>query len=342
MVNAQANIVSISGGKDSTATALVAIESQAENIRFVFADTGHEHSATYDYVNYLDGELKALCGTGIDWVSADFTQEFKDRRQGLIQHMIALNDCGNGNRRLKHYTASILNRMIDALEQPTGIPFLDLCMIKGRFPGTRSRFCSERLKHEPLNKYHMGFTKYSRAVISWQGVRRDESTPRESLIEKDVEFGSWESEPSGMLIYRPILDWKAEDCFAQHKKFGIKWNPLYEKGMGRVGCMPCIHANKAEVREIARRFPEEFERVAEWERLVSDASKRGISTFMDARVTAKFLGTGKTTDDIKVASHGIHTYTQWAMTARGGATVRPHKRHRCHRGSALLQCIWAV
>jgi len=37
--------------------------------------------------------------------------------------------------------------------------------------------------------------------------------------------------------------------------------------MGRVGCMPCINSKKEELYEIARRFPEEIERVAAGERL---------------------------------------------------------------------------
>ena len=53
------HVVSLSGGKDSTATALVAIELHGrENCRFVFADTGNEHEATYEYaLEYLPRAL---------------------------------------------------------------------------------------------------------------------------------------------------------------------------------------------------------------------------------------------------------------------------------------------
>ena len=45
------HVVSMSGGKDSTATALLALETQSrEDVRFVFADTGNEHSAVYEYL----------------------------------------------------------------------------------------------------------------------------------------------------------------------------------------------------------------------------------------------------------------------------------------------------
>ena len=51
------NYVNISGGKDSTATLLLAIERDTQNLRAVFADTGHEHAATYDYLDYLESAV---------------------------------------------------------------------------------------------------------------------------------------------------------------------------------------------------------------------------------------------------------------------------------------------
>lgn len=50
------NIVSISGGKDSTATLLLAIALETENLQAVFADTGNEHEQTNEYLDYLELE----------------------------------------------------------------------------------------------------------------------------------------------------------------------------------------------------------------------------------------------------------------------------------------------
>lgn len=312
-----ANVISLSGGKDSVATALVAIESEAKNISFVFADTSHEHDETYKYIEYLDGELIKRSGVGITVVKANFQDDIDRKRNNLIAHREEVINGREGNRRLKNFTVDMLDRMINHLN-PTGNAFLDLCLLKGRFPGTRSRFCSEELKHKPIEKYHESLMGEYTAVVSWQGVRRAESKARADLAKWDVEFGSWEPQPEGLLIYRPIIDWSANQCFEMHVKHGIKPNPLYKKGMGRVGCMPCIHCTKSEMREIQRRYPEIIERIAEMERLVSLASKMGASTFFDARVTAKYLGTGKTIDDIKTDTHGINTFVEWAMTEHGG------------------------
>jgi 3'-phosphoadenosine 5'-phosphosulfate sulfotransferase (PAPS reductase)/FAD synthetase len=77
------HVVSMSGGKDSTATALVAIELHGrENCRFVFADTGNEHESTYTYA--LD-YLPRVLGIKIDTVRASFDDEFAAKRANLAR-----------------------------------------------------------------------------------------------------------------------------------------------------------------------------------------------------------------------------------------------------------------
>lgn len=292
-----ANVVSVSGGKDSTATALLAIERGAENLTFVFADTGHEHPQTYEFIGYLDGVLRGRCGVGITRVKADFAAAIQRKRDRVAG---AWRDDGVPEEQVERALAIL---------QPTGIPMLDLCLWKGRFPSTRARFCTEQLKHIPIQEQVIEplIGKY-RAIISWQGVRAEESEARRNLPERDAEFGQWEPELEGLLIYRPILQWSAAEVFDYHRAQGVLWNPLYEQGMGRVGCMPCIHARKDEVREIAKRFPAEFERLAEWEDLVAGASKRGLATWFAADKTP---GDGDTRSNAKAVR-------RWALTGRGG------------------------
>lgn len=293
------NIISVSGGKDSTALLLLAIERQPENLQAVFADTGHEHAQTYEYVQYLNDKVFP-----IRTIRADFT----DRIAGKLVYV-------REKWPEKGVPADIVARAIAILEKgPTGIPFLDLCIWKGRFPSTRARFCSEELKRNPIiEQVQMPLLDAGHDIISWQGVRADESPARATLPERDLVGGS----PDGGSLwnFRPILAWTVEDVFAMHRKYGIEPNPLYRQGMGRVGCMPCIHARKDELLEIARRFPEEFARVAEWERIVSEASKRGSSTFFEADTIA---GNSRDMAQISHETHGIHSVIEWAKTGRGG------------------------
>ena len=61
------HVVSVSGGKDSTATYCRAIE-RGLPFRAVAADTGNEHPATYEAVNTL--HIKTG-GPQVEWVKAE-------------------------------------------------------------------------------------------------------------------------------------------------------------------------------------------------------------------------------------------------------------------------------
>jgi hypothetical protein len=72
--------------------------------------------------------------------------------------------------------------------------------------------------------------------------------------------------------------------------------------------MPCINASKDEVLEIATRFPEVIERIAEWERIVAVASKRGAASFFSAPNDGRGDRVGR----------NIAQVVQWSKTSRGG------------------------
>lgn len=299
------NIISFSGGKDSTAMLLLAIELETPNLSAVFADTGNEHQQTYDYVVYVE----QATGIHIRRVKADFTA----RIQGKSAYVLEKWPDKLAQIGYSHAEAQETIERATAALQPTGNPFLDLCIWKGRFPSTKAAFCSEELKRNPIiEQVQLPFLDEGHSVISWQGVRRDESLRRRHLSKHELK-GTFKS-GAELWNYRPILDWKAEDCFAMHKKHGIRHNPLYEHGMGRVGCMPCINCRKDELLEISRRFPEEIARIAEWERIVGQASKRGISTFFPL-VTTK--SDAKHTS-ITLEDYGVHKVVEWSKTSRGG------------------------
>jgi 3'-phosphoadenosine 5'-phosphosulfate sulfotransferase (PAPS reductase)/FAD synthetase len=287
------NILSISGGKDSTALLLLAIERGAENLQAVFADTGHEHQLTYDYVRYLE----QATGVPIRWVRADFARQIEAKREYVKTKWAE-----------KGVPQNVIDRALAALV-PSGNPFLDLCIWKGRFPSTKARFCSEELKHNPINDQVVipALDRFNE-VRSWQGVRADESPSRARLEEEEDH-----PQRDGLVTYRPILKWTVDDVFAMHRKHGINPNPLYKLGMGRVGCMPCIHARKDELREIFARFPEVIDRIREWEAAVSAACKRQQSTFFSHDKTP-----GDHLADITLPMPGIDVVVEWSKTSRGG------------------------
>ena len=285
------NVISVSGGKDSAALLLLAIERQTENMSAVFADTGNEHEQTYDYVSYLE----QATGVPIRRVRADFSSQIARKKEYVLTKWAG-----------KGVSQANIDRAAAALA-PTGNPFLDLCIWKGRFPSSQAAFCSEELKRNPIIcQVQNPLLDAGDDVMSWQGVRRDESLNRRFLIERELK--SIHQNGAELWNYRPILDWTAEDAFAMHRKHGIKHNPLYEQGMGRVGCMPCINCRKDELLEISKRFPEAIERIREWEQAVKAASKRDGATFFSA----------PSNDNNWSATQTIDVFVEWSKTKRGG------------------------
>ena len=299
------NIVSVSGGKDSLAQWLLAIEA---GVKFtpVFADTGHEHPQTIEYLDYLESQLGKVVR-----VKADFSQRIEGKRKFIVEKwpVSLVEECGFTSEQ----AATAIKLALETLV-PTGIPFLDLCMWKGRFPSTKARFCTFELKHEPIKAQVVDpLIKVGKKVVSWQGVRAQESPARALLSEweEGMDIGP------RLAIYRPILKWTHEDVFALARRHGIKPNPLYQQGCSRVGCMPCIHARKSELAEIYSRWPEEILRVAKWEKLVAACSRRGNSVFFPA--TQDPRKAERRIDCVTLASHGIETYRDWALTTPGGS-----------------------
>ncbi|KAA8995864.1 phosphoadenosine phosphosulfate reductase family protein [Affinibrenneria salicis] len=298
------HVISLSGGKDSLALWLLARE-QGINATVVFADTGHEHPYTYDYLSVLEQKLGVVMR-----VRADFRQRIINKRhyiqqiwpQKLVEKY--------------HFTPQEAEQRIHyALAEmyPRHIPFLDLCILKGRFPSTCARFCTFELKHRPIDEQIITplLARYD-DVISWQGVRAQESAFRARLPELEQDTG----DKMGLHVYRPLLHWTHEDVFSLARRHGIPPNPLYQLGCARVGCMPCIHARKKELGVIFRRFPEQIERVAQWERIVAACSTRGNSTFFPS--TRDPGKAEKDTYKISLDSHGIQTYRGWAFSKHGG------------------------
>lgn len=285
-------VVSISGGKDSTATALRAIEAYGrDRCRFVHADTGHEHELTEAYVR--DCLPKAL-GVHIDIVKADFAPEIARKRRYVEKKWPD-----------KGVPQEIVERALAVLH-PTGIPFLDLCLWKGRFPSRMAQFCTQELKRYPLERYMIDLmSSIKEPVESWQGVRRDESHNRRDAL-------AVERTPEGWTIVRPIVEWTAQQTVDYVLSHGVKLNPLYSQGCSRVGCMLCVNANKAEIANAARRWPHHVQRIRDWEALVSQASKLGYATLLH------HADCGGGDDASAYDMSRIDAMVDWAKTTRGG------------------------
>lgn len=282
------HLVNVSGGKDSTATYLLALES-GRPFRAVFADTGNEHEATLEYVALL---AERTGGPAVETVRADFTRQLAQHREYLLREWP------------KQGIPDDIVRAAAALHEPTGNPFLDLCISKGRFPSRMAQFCTGELKEIPIVTHVVLPMLKAGPVLQWLGIRADESPNR-------ARQPRYNRHDSGSMVWRPIFRWTVQDVWAQHRRHGLAPNPLYAQGMGRVGCMPCVNCRKEELRNIADRFPDHIERIRRWEDVVAAANKRGSATFFPAV-------TDPTDVDRPGSYSRIDTLVEWSRTARGG------------------------
>lgn len=291
------HVVSVSSGKDSDATLLLALQRfPKERVRAVICDTGNEHDEVWRHVAYLEQRL----GITVEVLRADFTAELAAKRRFIANDRRTGRD--NQGRRLRWSNKA--KRRALAVMHPSGNPFLDLCMWKGRFPSRKAQFCTQELKTAMLVQYQQALVEQGHRVVSWQGVRRDESLNRRNAQR-------FERLQPRTHAYRPLVDWTAMQVFAFLREHGVEPNELYRQGMGRVGCMPCINCGKNEIREIAARWPHELERLAEWEQRVGACSKRGFSTF---------FADGHAAKDIRVVFADLNVWArvEWSRTTRGG------------------------
>lgn len=338
------HVVSVSGGKDSAATLLLALERcPRENVIPIFCDTGNEHAEVYKYLAYLEQALDIT----IIHLKADFSEQIaskrrfiandrrtrreyetvpvfdadgnpvpkRDGRGRIVMHKVRRDGVMveepvqktkkiGGGRRVR-WTNKAERRAL-AILYPTGNPFLDLCMWKGRFPSRKAQFCTEELKRNMAVAFQIDLLDQGHKVVSWQGVRRDESQNRKHA-KKIERIG-----PS-LYAFRPLVEWTAMQVFDYCGSKGLQPNPLYKQGMGRVGCMPCINVGKDELVQISVRFPGHLEEKARWEALVSQAAKCGYSTFFN-----KELHDDNKADRRVHEANRVEAVIEWANTGRGG------------------------
>lgn len=340
MISAQ-HFVPVSGGKDSQGTLCLAVERFQRRpvgnmpFRAVHCDVGsNEHQITMDHIAYLDEWLRREMGVGIEIIRADFAEGIAERRRNieaewskekvLIRHSAeckaATESMGYTARRVHRRNCSCerivqpavpadLIAQAKALMQPTGDPMLDLCIMKGRFPSAKTRFCTEELKLAPMMQIKHALWAEGVCTVEWIGERADESPARaakpilQRIRRPERDFVS-------SIIYRPVHAMTAADMFEISARHGLKPNPLYLMGAKRVGCWPCVLCGKDELANIANRTPEHIDRLREWEALMSKVVRRGCATFFrstDIPGTEGDPELGKI--DHRVA---------WSRTAHGG------------------------
>lgn len=342
------HIVNVSGGKDSTATYLLALERLDGNFRAVFADTGNEHESTYEFVARLH---ERTGGPKVEVVRADFTEDIARHRLYVLENWPDELQAGrDGSWRWMPHRGKA--KTVAPAEQPPPpknvyrSATVRFAMGSWRWNIARrpmteaeamARVAEAAAAHVPTGNPYLdlciskGFFPGRMRQFCTEELKQLPITMKvilpalrkgpvlqwlgiraeESIVRsKQPRFGR---DDTGAYLWRPILKWTVDDVWAQHKKHRLLPNPLYSQGMGRVGCMPCINCRKEEMREIAERFPGHVDRIAQWEEIVRRASKYGEATFFPSM---------KDSRDRDRSGSGLYAnirdVVEWSKTDRGG------------------------
>ena len=222
-------VIGYSGGKDSTATVLWALDNlPRKHIQIVNNPTGAHWPGHYRYLASIEQTLDIE----IKFVKAgDYPLPPKT----------------DGSDWAAWYTAPTLYQMIRS---------------HGRWPSYWQRWCTRYLKQWPLRLY----AAECRNPVLIMGERREESKSRAQLTQFDPNDSTFNDRIEFKIPnYRPVLDWSMRQVFSFLHEHNVSLHPAYRYAT-RVGCWCCPLGSPDTVMNFCRLYPRQAQRWANLER----------------------------------------------------------------------------
>lgn len=112
-------------------------------------------------------------------------------------------------------------------------------------------------------------TKKDKIAVTDEIMLLDDNSKKRKMIEH--------CQRKGKMVVNPIIDWLHSDIWDYIRAEQIKYNPLYDFGYNRVGCIGCPMAGKHRYKEFAD-FPA-YERayIKAFERMINQLKERGTA-----------------------------------------------------------------
>lgn len=235
------HVVSWSGGKDSSALLVWALEHLPRNrTRFIFCDTGHESPVTYRFIEEVNARL--LGGELIVLRSARYA---------------SLLDLAAQKGRFPSVKARFCT------EELKIIPMIEWILTQTEdlavYQGIRAEESANRARMKQRDEFFKPQVLYDQDPYVWRDGKRERR--RTPVLQSQVMHWLDAYECS---VERPLFHWKARDIVALCRKHQVL-NPMYDMGFHRVGCFPCIMESKAGLRALAEHFPAQIDRIAQAE-----------------------------------------------------------------------------
>ena len=145
--------------------------------------------------------------------------------------------------------------LLIAIERANG-DFFDMC-VQLEPPSRIMRWCCTVFKANPLNSY----LNHNGGILSFDGIRRAESNRR-----RNYERISGNKKALLQLVFRPILEWSSLAVWLYIFAYKIPYNPAYDKGYARVGCIICPFSTEYDDLLTRKYHPE---MVQKWEHMLT-------------------------------------------------------------------------
>lgn len=246
-------IVQFSGGKDSLASLLWAIQKYGkENIIVVFCDTKWEHPLTYTYIVQIMEQLEMEI---INLSSVEY--------DGFIDMV----------KQKKRFPSA---RARFCTEKLKSIPMIDWVLDQHNYhmivvQGIRSQESESRsLMSKQCRFFKYYFEPYSsneitiaklelklrdgKELTELQKSTYDKAKKRLSEGKNDEKYHTYRKQEIFEFceiyaddIIRPVFDLTGQEVLQMILDAGLKPNPLYYLGLSRVGCFPCVMVNHVEL-----------------------------------------------------------------------------------------------
>jgi len=272
-------IVSYSGGKDSLALTLLAIE----DMPLEKVELWHQH---------VDGEPSQDNGL-MDWPCTHgyckatasvfgFPLYFQWKHGGFLGEMLRENS----------RTQGISYQAVDG--RTIYLPPSDRGKLATRrlFPQVSAdlsvRWCSAYLKIDVARRVINNDPRFDNAkVLFLTGERRQESTARSKYAE--VEEHACSGKRRRVDQWRMVIDWTEEDVWNIIKTHHVVPHPAYRLGWGRVSCMACIFGDADQWASVRRIAQERFNRIAAYETEFGKTIKKGLTVLQQADKGQSFV-----------------------------------------------------
>lgn len=201
-------LVPISGGKDSQASGLLAVDEVGiDNVVFVFNDTGWDHPKTYEHIKYMQD----FFGKEIHYTS--------------------------GGARGK----TLVDLIRDVGKFPFGLG--RFCTMYLKQYALRDWYADNLFDGKTEYEFWFGMRQQEsgQRARKYAGLTKDDLFDMEDLFPNRYNKKLRET----IKVRLPVVEWSESEIFSFIESKGMEKNPLYNEGTNdRVGCYPCMLAGK--------------------------------------------------------------------------------------------------